>query len=378
MQELNYNVSSQLILFLFMKSFYSHSLIILSLGLALSSSITACKKDLENPQSDKPLVFTTVSTLAGNGLYGLINGPGETARFVDPEDAAVDSQGNVYVADTGNNCIRKITPAGEVTTLAGSNAIGLANGVAASALFFGPIDVALDSGDNLFVADYANHCIRKITPAGIVSTFAGTGTPGYTDGKSTTAQFNGPLGLAIDMQGNVYVADSGNQRLRKISPSGVVSTLAGNGSTGYKDGPSNTAEFKRIEGLAVNKQGILYVTDYTMIRKITADGTVSTLAGDSRSGHVDGPGNTAQFSMPNGIALDAQGDLYVAEFNDHCIRRITPIGEVSTLAGSRVRGYSDGPVGTSKFNSPSGLTIDNKGALYITEFGGRIRKITAE
>ncbi|AHJ99022.1 hypothetical protein Hsw_3427 [Hymenobacter swuensis DY53] len=325
-------------------------------------------------------MYTTVKTLAGNGIDGFANGLGTIAQFNGPEGAAVDNQGNVYVADTGNNCIRKITPTGEVTTLAGGSAEGFVNGPAASARFYGPIDVALDGGGNLLVADYANHCIRKITPAGVVSTFAGTGVAGYTDGNASKAQFNGPSGLTVDEQGTVYVADGENYCIRKITAAGIVSTLAGNGTRGFADGPGSTAQFRGPEGLVLDRKGTLYVADFAgyRIRKVTTNGTVSTVAGTGIRGYADGAGNTAQFAAPTGVTFDSQGNLYVADTGNNCVRKITPAGEVSTVAGTRTMGFADGTVDKAQFINPSGLTIDTKGTLYLTEYGHRIRTITPE
>ncbi|RYY13838.1 MAG: hypothetical protein EOO36_15190, partial [Cytophagaceae bacterium] len=264
----------------------------LALGaFVLLLGLGACKKD---EVSQAPLVYTTVSTLAGNGTTGSANGAATVAQFSAPEGVAVDAQGNVYVADNGNSLIRKITPAGVVSTLAGNGTYGLVNGPGATASFSGPADVALDGQNNVYVADFDNNCIRKITPAGVVSTFAGTSTAGLVDGPATTARFSNPNGLAIDAQGNVYVADYFNYAIRKITPAGVVSTVAGTGTRGYVDGAGNTAQFMGPEGLTINAQGTLFVADFGggRIRKITPAGVVSTLAGAGTRGQANGPGST--------------------------------------------------------------------------------------
>ncbi|WP_460503748.1 NHL repeat-containing protein, partial [Hymenobacter agri] len=212
-------------------------------GAFLLLGLSACKKEKETPAGPEPeIVYTKVSTMAGNGTSGYADGAGTTAQFYGPEGATVDKQGNVYVADNGNNTIRRITPAGQVDTWAGNLASGFADGPSATARFNGPIDVAVDGQGNLYVADYGNQRIRKITPGGTVSTLAGSGTAGFADGLGAAAQFNGPNGLAVDGQGVVYVSDYENNRIRKVLPNGTVSTLAGTGQRGFADGPGSSAQ----------------------------------------------------------------------------------------------------------------------------------------
>ncbi|RAK70036.1 NHL repeat-containing protein [Hymenobacter edaphi] len=342
---------------------------------ALLLGVAACGKKESDPQ--KPRVYTTVSTLAGSGVEGFADGAGSAARFAAPEGAAVDGQGNVYVADPGNARIRKITPAGMVSTLAGTGTAGTLNGALTTARFVGPVDVAIDSQNNLYVAD--GNCIRRIA-GNTVSTYAGAEASGYAEGSATAARFSSVNGVTVDARGVLYVSDYSNYRIRKIMPDGTVSTLAGTGQRGYADGAGSTAQFAGPEGLAVDAQGTVYVADFAgyRIRKITPEGTVSTLAGTGQRGSNDGAGSTAQFAGPTGITLDAQGNLYVADIGNHCIRKVTPAGDVSTLAGTRVSGATDGPVGTAQFDLPAGMTSAGDGTLYVTEFGQRIRAIKAE
>lgn len=351
----------------------------LSLSAFLLAGVVACKKDKEAP-AEPAFGYTMVSTLAGNGIDGFTDGNGAVAQFYGPEGATVDAQGNVYVADAGNSSIRKITPSGTVSTLAGNGTIGFVNGSSTAARFDSPVDVALDGQGNVYVADFGNHCVRKITPAGMVSTLAGTGTAGFADGSATTAQFNGPNGLVVDGQGGLYVSDYDNNRIRKVMPNGTVSTLAGTGQRGFADGPGSSAQLSGPEGLALDGQGNLYVAEFAgqRIRKIAPNGMVSTLAGNGVRGYADGAGSTAQFSGVAGLALDAHGDLLVADAGNYCVRKVTPAGVVSTVAGTRIAGFADGAVGVAQFQALSGITVGAKGILYITEYGERIRKITSE
>jgi len=255
------------------------------------------------------------------------------------------------VADSGNGTIRKVTAAGVVTTLAGTAGIaGYANGTGAAAQFNDPQGVAVDSSGNLYVTDYYNQVIRKITSAGVVTTLAGAaGTAGYANGTGTAALFNGPTGVAVDAGGNVYVGDTSNEVIRRITPAGVVTTLAGAaGTVGYANGTGTAAMFSAPEGVAVDTSGNVYVADVNndVIRKITSAGVVTTLAGapivtvsqtltgtNTINNYADGVGASAIFYNPIGVAADANGNVYVADFNNYLIREITPGGVVTTLAG---------------------------------------------
>jgi len=315
----------------------------------------------------------TVTTFAGSG-GGYADGTGTAAQFSYPTGVAVDASGDVYVADKSNDKIRKITPAGVVSTLAGSNN-GYADGTGTAAQFSSLSGVTVDASGNVYVGDMSNNKIRKITPAGVVSTLAGS-SAGYADGTGTAAQFNYPVGVAVDASGNVYVADYYNHKIRKITPAGEVSTLAGS-TGGYADGTGTAAEFFYPAGVAVDASGNLYVADYgnDKIRKITPTGIVSTFAG-SNNGYADGTGIAAQFSLPAGVAVDASGNLYVADTHNHKIRRITPAGVVTTLAGS-TDGYADGTGIAAQFSFPTGVVVDASGNMYVADQSNqKIRKIT--
>jgi sugar lactone lactonase YvrE len=321
----------------------------------------------------------TVSTLAGSGSPGFADGIGETATFHHPVGGAVDKSGNIYVGEWYNQKIRKITPSGTVSTFAGSGQSGYADGSANTAKFYYPQSLAFDSVGNLYIADTENSRIRKITPTGTVSTFAGSGNAAFLDGIGVQASFSNPSGVAIDKEDNLYVADWGNHRIRKITPQGVVSTLAGSGNAGFADGIGTDASFAYPCQLTVDRNGIIYVTDYEncSIRKITPQGVVSTLAGSGNAGFADGIGTNASFNVVVGIANDFYGNIYVADVLNNRIRKITPSGIVSTLAGSGQSGKIDGPSLESSFYGPNGVAVDSAGNIYVSDSKNNcIRKIT--
>lgn len=315
----------------------------------------------------------TVSTFVGNA-NGSANGTGTNARFYAPSSIAVDASGNFYVADYRNHRIRKVTPAGVVTTFAGSSQ-GFANGTGTAAQFNYPNGVAVDGSGNVYVADTSNNKIRKITPSGVVTTLAGS-TFGFADGAGSVAQFAQPFALAVDVSGNVYVADTHNNKIRKVTPSGTVTTFAGS-TSGFADGIGTSAQFSLPSGIMIDASGNIYVGDTNnhKIRKITSVGVVSTIAG-STSGYEDGANSVAKFNGPNGLTLDSSQNIYVADYLNHKIRKITPAGVVSTIAGS-TGGYEDGEASVAKFYLPIDVAIDTSGNIFVVDFANdRIRKIT--
>jgi len=316
-------------------------------------------------------VSVTVSTIAGTGAAGFADGVGEEAQFNFPSGIAFDAAGNLYVADGQNHRIRKVTPAGVVSTIAGSTQ-GFADGAGSEAQFAVPRGgIAFDAAGNLYVADLGNHRIRKITPEGMVSTFADD-LPGDPMGLYH------PSGIAIDVAGNLYVTS--DSRILKITPAGEVSIFAGRTSdAGFTNGVGGSARFYFPDGIAIDAAGNLYVADTwnNRIRKVTPEGVVSTVAGGAQ-GFVDGAAAEARFNRPEGIAIDAAGNLYVADTNNNRIRKITPEGVVSTIAGS-TSGFADGAGTAARFSRPSRIAIDAAGNLYVTDQSNhRIRKIVFE
>jgi sugar lactone lactonase YvrE len=328
---------------------------------------------------------TGLSLLAGDiGGGGSIDGTGSASRFSKTDGLVVDPAGNIFVADTANHTIRKITSAGVVTTVAGTAGLrGNADGTGAAARFSDPMSIAIDSQGNLFVADFSNSLIRKITPAGVVTTFAGGGSGPGVDGTGTAALFSGPLGIAIDAADNLYVADEFNQSIRKITPAAVVSTFAGqNGVSGDNDGTGTGARFNIPTSVAVDSAGNVYVGEGSaVVRKISPAGVVVTLAGSAAAsgGSTDGTGAAARFSYPRGLAVDAAGNVYVADANNGLIRKITPAGVVTTLAGTLGAFTSiDGTGSAATFDLPSGIAVDAAGTIYVAEENGFVvRKVTS-
>jgi sugar lactone lactonase YvrE len=293
--------------------------------------------------------------------------------FNRPRGIAIDASGIIYVADSSNYRIRKILPNGTVSTFAGSGIQGYQDGPAETAQFTGINDITLDISGNLYLGD--TYRIRKILPNGTVSTLAGTETTGYQDGTGESASFSNNVanGIEVDANGNLYVVDKGNNRIRKILPNGTVSTIAGTGVQQYQDGPAETASFSNMDGMVLDNNGNLYVGDDHRIRKILPNGTVSTLAG-TEFGHQDGPAGTAAFTNIQDLVIDSSSNLYVLEYN--WVRKVTPDGTTSTIVGSGIDGYEDGPGEIAKFNEPDRLTMDVSGNMYIADtYNNRIRKV---
>jgi sugar lactone lactonase YvrE len=303
-----------------------------------------------------------------------------------PVGIAADSAGNFYVTDSSDDTIRKITPAGLVSTLAGSTgAVGTQDGPGASARFNQPGGLAVDSAGNVYVADTGNATIRKITPAGVVTTLAGSAASrGNRDGVGSSAWFNSPHGLAVDASGNLYVADAMNATIRKITPDGTVSTLAGAaGVPGDADGVGGAARFNYPSGIATDSRQIYVADTYNAtIRRVTFDGGVTTVAGSAGiSGGNDGTGIYALFNQPAGVAVDPASDaggFYVADTGNGTIRRVMPGGAVTTLAGvAGIAGLGNGTGGNALFNQPRGLVVDGNRNLWVVDTGnGAIRKVT--
>ena len=301
-----------------------------------------------------------------------------TSVFSGPTGVAVDTAGNIYVADAGSDTIRSVTG----TIIAGgAGLVGSTDGAAATSHFFKPSGIAVDSSGTLYVTDTGNDTIRTISAAGIVATLAGSPQQvGSADGAGSAARFSSPLGIAVDSGGNIYVADSGNQTVRKVTPSGIVSTLAGSpGQSGSADGIGTAARFKSPSGIAVDSAGNVYVADTgnDTVRRISPSGVTTTVAGQAaQPGSANGFGTAATFNGPTAVVVDSSGDVFVADTGNNSMREIFPNGYVATLSGwvgvlvgpglggiySGQLGVYNGPV--PRIVSPTGLAIDGSGDLY--------------
>ncbi|RYZ32855.1 MAG: hypothetical protein EOP49_36890, partial [Sphingobacteriales bacterium] len=317
---------------------------------------------------------TIVSTYAGTAIAGYANGNAASAQFNNVEGIAVDAAGNLYVADATNNRIRKITKAGVVSTIAGNGVAGFADGNASTAMFSKPTGIAIDANDNIIIGDRDNHRVRKISPAGIVSTIAGTGVAGLVNGSGASAKFSAPCGITVDAANNIYVADMQNNCIRRINTAGVVSMYAGTGVLGFGNGSALSARFTYPSATVFGEAGSLFVADKlnNSIRKISG-GSVSTVAGNGWEGATNGTGASVTFHFPVGITANAAGSLFVTDQDNHRIRKISTSGVTSTYAGS-VQGYQDGDASVALFEYPRAIAIDAQGSLYVGE-KSKIRKI---
>ncbi|MFD1257913.1 NHL repeat-containing protein [Mucilaginibacter terrae] len=311
----------------------------------------------------------TVSTFAGNNNGGFVNGTGTSASFNSPQGVAADAAGNLYVSDSFNHVIRKITAAGVVSTYAGNGELGFSGGNNSTAKFYSPQGIAVDAAGNVYVADQGNNAIYKITPT-TTTILAGSGSSGAVNGTGTAASFSAPQGIAVDAASNVYVADRNNNLIRKITAAGVVTTFAGNGAANYLNAEGTAAAFRRPVAVAVDATGTLYVADQGnfAIRKITSAGVVSTLLGNSII--------SALLNTPAGIAVDAQGNLFITDQSGR-ILTITSTNILYRLAGKAdTSGFLDGSKSTALFSGPVGIAINAAKNIFVADYNNnRIRKL---
>ncbi len=333
-----------------------------------------------------------ITTIAGNGIAG---GSGEgvpalEATLNTPASLAIDTAGNVYVADAFNHRVRRVAPDGVITTVAGTGEAGADGdgGQARDARLRRPLGVAVDAAGALYVADTYNHRIRKVTAAGVITTVAGTGDPGFAGdgGPGAAAMLAYPTGIAVAADGALYIADTGNHRVRRLAADGTITTVAGTGAAGFNGdgGPAALARLNSPRGVAVSADGKLYVVDREnrRIRLVDADGLIRTVAGTGSSGFNGDRGDATQATLraPYGVALDSRGNLYIADTFNHRIRKVTPAGGITTVAGSERFGFSgDGwPAGQAALHYPLGVAVDIAGNLYIADtFNHRVRKVWA-
>ena len=332
-----------------------------------------------------------IYTIAGNGTTGYLGDGGAAvyAQLNSPRYLTIDSNGNTYIAQYGNNCIRKVATNGIITTVAGNGSAGYAGdgGQATEAQFNKPMGVAVDNNGNLYIADYGNNCIRKVATNGIIATVAGNGSAGYAGdgGQATEAQLNKPYGVAVDSNGNIYIADYGNNRIRKVTADGIITTVAGNGSGGYAGdgGQATEAQLNQPRGIAVDNNDNIYIIDFGnyRIRKVAANGIITTVVGNGSAGYAGdgGQATEAQLNKPMGVAVDNNYNLYIAEYGNYRIRKVATDGIITTVAGNGSAGYAgDGGPAIIAQLSPSGVALDSCDNLYIADFSNeRVRFIKA-
>jgi uncharacterized protein (TIGR03437 family) len=330
-------------------------------------------------QAQAPLGYT-IATVAGNGTYGYSGdaGPATGAQLFDPYGVVLDNSGNLYIADQLNNRIRKVSPDGTITTVAGNGTSGYTGdgGAATSAELYHPCGLALDSAGNLYIADAPSNVIRKLSTNGTIATVAGNQTASFAgDGAAaTSASLNEPLGVAVDAAGNIYIADSFNSRIRMVA-NGTITTLAGNSFIGLSGdgGAATSATLNRPQGVAVDAAGNVYIadTDNHVVRKVAVDGTISTVAGNGTWGYSGdgGPATQAALFYPKSVAVDAAGNLYIADTFNSRIRVVAADGTITTVAGNGVPGDrgDGGPATSARLKFPSAVALDAAGNLYIAD-----------
>jgi len=325
-------------------------------------------------------LIATVTTFAGNGTQGYMDATGTGALFNNPQGIAADKNGNLFVSDSFNDLVREITPGATVTTVAGDQVLGYRDGAALSAEFYAPVGQAVDAQGNVYVADFGNNVIRKITPGGVVSTYAGTGVAGYKNGAATAASltstsdslcmFNNPQGVAVDAAGNVYVADRGNNAIREILTTGRVKTIAGNKVKGFIDATGGSAFFNNPSGVAVDANGVVYVTDQgnSSLRKISTSGVVTTMVGN--------PIQSSLLNFPSAITIDKQGNLFILDEAGRVLEFMQPNVLYFIAGKANSPGLVDGVGAAARFNNPQGITIDGNGNIYVADQNNNcIRKI---
>ena len=327
-----------------------------------------------------------ISTTVGNGTGGYTGdgGPATSAEINYAEGVAFDASGDMFIADTVNNVVRKVTPSGIISTVAGDGTAGYTGdgGSATSAELTGPSSVALDASGDLFIVDPANEVIRKVTPSGVISTYAGNGTPGASGdgGPATSAELHDPQAVAVDALGDVFIADSSNNKIRMVSPSGIITTVAGNGGFGYTGdgGPATDAELSVPSSVCVDASGDLFIADSgnNVAREVNTLGVISTFAGNGTAGYSGdgGPAASAELHDPYGIACDAFGNVYIADYDNRAVREVNPSGVISTFAGNGAYNYTGdgGPAGASTLDSPTDVAISPAGNIAIADNGNTV------
>jgi sugar lactone lactonase YvrE len=322
-----------------------------------------------------------LTTVAGNGTVGFSgdNGPATSAQLSSPYEVTVDATGNIYIADTANGRVRKVSN-GVITTVAGGSAFG-DNGPATSAQVVNLAAVAVDTAGNVYIGDSGNSRIRQVSN-GVITTVAGGGSVLGDNGPATSALLNYVAGVAVDASGNIYIADSSSNRVRKVS-NGVITTVAGNGAAGFSgdNGPATSARLNHAQGVAVDGAGNLYIADTASNRvRQVSNGVITTVAGNGTAGSAgdNGSATSAQLNSPTGVAVDSAGNLYIAEFSGNRIRKVSN-GVITTVAGIGIAGFrgDNGPATSAQLNLPRGVAVDAANNIYIGDLNNhRVRKVS--
>ena len=359
-------------------------------GVALDGAGNIYIADQQNNRIRKVSTSGVISTVAGNGTsgYGGDGGAATSAILNSPSGVAIDRVGNIYIADVENSLIRKVNTSGVISTVAGNGIQGYGGdgGVATSASLAEPSSVFVDGAGNIYIADRSNDRIRKVSTSGVISTVAGNGTNGYggDGGLATSALLNSPVGIALDGAGNMYIADNGNHVIRKVNANGIISTVAGNNIQGNDGdgGLATNASMTYPNGVAVDGSGNFYIADNTnlIIRKVNTSGIISTVAGDGliSYGGDGGAATSAQLYAPTGVAVDGARNIYIADYGNSRIRKVNTSGIISTIAGNGIDGYSGdgGAAASAQLYAPTGVALDGVGNIYIADVGNStIRKI---
>ena len=361
-----------------------------NVGIAVDLTGNVYITDQTNQRIRKIDTSGIITTVAGTGTYGYSGdgGPATKANLGGPNGIAVDASGNLYIADSSNCRVRKVTTAGVISTVAGTGVCSFTGdgGPATAAQLYNPNGVAFDAAGNLYISDRTNNRIRKVDLTGTITTVAGTGTAGYTNGSgsATGARLNYPNGLVVDAAGTIYFSDVNNHRVRKVTSTGAIGDVAGNGVRGFSgdSGPATSAMLNTPYGVWADSSGNVYIADSNnyRIRKVTSSGVISTIAGNGqfRFAGDGGPATNSQLYAPYGVVSDAAGNFYIADSANNRIRKVTPGGTITTIAGTGAPGYSGdgGPATAAMLYSPYGVALDTAGNIYIADTNNnRIRKV---
>jgi sugar lactone lactonase YvrE len=331
-----------------------------------------------------------IYTVAGLGTQGFSGDGGQatSAQLNYPAGGAVDAQGNLYIADNSNHRVRKVSPAGVITTVAGDGVPGYGGdgGQATSAMLDFPDGVAVDAHGDVFIADSLNNRVREVSPAGVITTVAGNGIAGYSGdgGQATSAELDNPTGVAVGPGGVLYIADEANERIREVHANGIITTAAGTGVTGFAGdgGPAGSAELNTPLSVATDSEGDLYIADASnwRVRKVDANGTITTVAGNGIAGFSGdgGQATSAEISLPRGVAVDPAGNVYIADLSNYRVRKVTPDGRIGSIAGNGILGFSGdgGQALSAELGSVYGVATDAGGDVFVFDSSNqRVREV---